>query len=203
MLTSLPLRFSQTGTLLFVTIIALLAHFVFAEQAVHFLFEQSALAAGQWYRLLSYAFYHTNSYHLALNLAGMWLLWLLHGEYYDTVTTTAVLLWCIVSSALAVWFFAPDIDYYMGLSAALHGLFVWGACRDIALKHYSGWMLLIGITIKLFIEQTEDDDTTAALIEANVAHMGHVYGALSGLLYWVGAWCLMKVWQRVITTKPQ
>ena len=38
---------------------------------------------------------------------------------------------------------------YVGLSGALHGLFTWGALKDISSKTKGGWLLLIGVWLKI------------------------------------------------------
>jgi membrane associated rhomboid family serine protease len=65
----------------------------------------------------------------------------------------------------------------------LHGLFVWGACFDILNKEHTGWLLLIGVAIKLGYEQLGGDtQAIAELIGASVAVDAHLYGAVSGLI---------------------
>ena len=72
---------------------------------------------------------------------------------------------------------------YVGLSGILHGLFVWGACKDVENREKTGWLLLIGITIKVAAEQFGGDTSDIAnLIDASVAIDAHLFGAFSGLV---------------------
>ena len=146
-------------------------------------FQRTALSHGEWYRLITHAFWHTNTVHLCLNLAGIGVLWLLHGEYYSTKTTLSLVAFGIVFSAVCVWVYSPHIDHYVGLSATLHGVFAWGVCRDIQARRTSGVLLALGLCLKLVHEQWWGDATTAQLIEADVATMAHVYGAIAGCVF--------------------
>jgi rhomboid family GlyGly-CTERM serine protease len=148
-------------------------------------FVREDLEHGAYWLLFSHALAHTNHFHLLLNLAGIVLLWALHGEYYSTRLIVLSYLFIVPFSALGVWWLSPHIDNYVGLSAYLHGLFVIGACKDIAFKKITGSVLLLGLGIKLYLEQISDDDSTARLIEANVAHDAHIYGAVGGLLFYL------------------
>ncbi len=183
MLTYLPTHYKHWLTLLITSILCVLTHILFAENVAHVEFEHHALDSGEVWRLFTHALWHTNFYHLGLNISGMILLWALHGEHYTPLNTFTILCWCVILSGVAVWLFAPHINHYVGLSAALHGLFCYGAIIDIQQKRYSGFLLLIGMTAKLYLEQQQAFDNTANLIEANVAYDAHIFGAIAGTVY--------------------
>lgn len=185
MLNNLPTERQHTLILLLVTTVTFICSVVLAHLVEAFNFQHEALNQGQWYRLITHAFWHTNLNHFLLNTAGILLLWGLHGEYYTHRNVLGVVGFGILISGLMVWWFSPNIDHYVGLSATLHGLFVWGVCHDILKHRRSGWLLLIGLLIKLVHEQLFIDFTTAQLINASVATMAHVYGALAGGCYFM------------------
>ncbi|MFT2091186.1 rhombosortase [Paraglaciecola sp. 2405UD69-4] len=146
-------------------------------------YKYDEIASGQWWRLLSGHFLHTNTYHLLLNLLGTILLWALHGHYTKTSEYLGILLLLSLSTSIGLFFFAPQLKWYVGLSGILHGLFILGAYLDI--KHHlkTGWVMLGGILIKVLNEQMYGaSDEVAQLIDANVAIDAHLFGALSGLL---------------------
>lgn len=186
LLTLFPIHYQHWLTLIIVAALAVVCHMLGSHLVENFEFVHQRVDSGQYWRLLTHALLHTNINHLLLNLAGMSLLWALHGEHYRAWNVAGLLLFCSIASALAVWSFSPTIDYYVGLSAALHGLFVFGAVRDVQQKRISGWLLLGGIVIKLFMEQHQTTDSTAALINATVAYDAHIYGAIAGLCYALG-----------------
>lgn len=125
---------------------------------------------------------HTNLWHLLLNVFGFVLLWALHGEYYTS--RQFALVWLLLSLATATGVLLFDnYSQYVGLSGVLHGVFVWGACLDIKRDESTGWLLLLGVGIKIAYEQWFDDAASmAALIDATVAVNAHLYGALAGLV---------------------
>lgn len=73
--------------------------------------------------------------------------------------------------------------WYAGLSGVLHGFFVWGAFQDIKHRVRFGWLLMIGVWLKIAYEQVfGQDPDLAKFIDANVAVDSHLYGALGGIL---------------------
>ena len=71
----------------------------------------------------------------------------------------------------------------------LHGLFVLGAYFDIRQHLTTGWILLVGVWVKVLHEQIYGaSDDIATLIDANVAIDAHLFGTLSGtvmILYYM------------------
>ncbi len=147
------------------------------------MFTHVSIIDAQYWRLLTHSLVHTNTPHLLLNISGALLLWALHGEYYNSKTLFGLFSFSAIFSSGLVWLFAPHIDNYMGLSAVLHGLFVYGACQDLLTRRLSGVLLLGGLSVKLYLEQVQGASQTADLINATVAYDAHIYGAIAGLLY--------------------
>ena len=141
------------------------------------------LSSFELWRLITGHLLHTNAAHLGLNLLGFGLLWALHGEYYSPTSITWFLFLSALLTSGCLFLFSPHIIWYVGLSGVLHGLFVWGACFDIARKEQTGWLLIAGVTIKIGYEQlVGDTQGIADLIGASVAIDAHLYGAISGLI---------------------
>lgn len=192
MLKNFPTDRQHITVLILISVTAFLCSVIFSSDIDMFNFQHDAFEQGQWYRLVTHAFWHTNTNHFLLNISGILLLWALHGEYYNYHNVLGVIVFGILISGIMVWCFSPNINHYVGLSATLHGLFVWGACYDIIKQRRSGWLLLIGLFIKLIQEQLFEDTITAELINASVATMAHVYGALAGACYFL----LEQKWSR-------
>ncbi len=148
-----------------------------------FSFDRAEIYAGEYWRLITGHFLHTNFYHYIMNIIGLALLYMLHGEYVRPARffgLTIVL--CIMTSLCILWF-STDINWYVGLSGILHGIFAWGVIIDIKLKRKSGYLLLLGLLIKLVDEQLFSSSTFLSdLIQANVAVDAHLYGAIIGII---------------------
>ena len=145
-------------------------------------FDAQMVRDGQWWRLLTGHLLHTNFNHLMLNLSGLLLLWALHGEYYDIRYTWLFLLGggLLISTAL---FFFSDTTHYVGLSAIIHTFFTWGAIQDIKLGMKTGWLLLLGVLLKVIWEQLYGGSVEVMnIINSNVAIDSHLYGAVAGLV---------------------
>lgn len=135
----------------------------------------------QFWRLITGHFLHTNLIHLLLNLAGLGLLWALHGHYYQNKQYITVMLLLCLGTSAGIYVFSADLQWYVGLSGVLHGLFVLGAYFDIRHHLTSGWLLLLSVWIKVLYEQFYGaSQDIAQLIDANVAIDAHLFGTLSG-----------------------
>ena len=154
-------------------------------------FNRQLIEQGQLWRLFTSQFVHANWAHLGLNCAGIALIWLLHGEYTSpsrygfNIATLAI--WC----GLGVFWFCPTITIYTGLSAVLHGVIIWGAIKDVTVGLKSGYVLFIGVWVKLIAEQINGPSADiGALINSTVAVDAHLIGAIGGVL--LGAPLIIK-----------
>jgi rhomboid family GlyGly-CTERM serine protease len=181
---NLPTRTEHiTGPLLIATIAAL--SFIFQSSAYELLvFDRAAIAKLELWRILTGNYLHTNLNHLLLNLGGLLLLWSLHGDLFKTKMYLLAFTFFCVSMSLCLYLFTPELSRYVGLSGALHSLFVWGAIKDIRIGYKSGWGLLIGIAVKVGYEQiVGPSESLAETIGASIAIDAHLFGALMGLCW--------------------
>jgi len=184
MLSNLPTQYKHWLPLLAVSIVCCFIQFgLSVVQLESLIFIRNEVFTSEYWRFFTHSLVHTNTYHLLLNLAGLVLLWALHGEYYSWRNIFTILPWLAFSTSIALYWLDPSTDYYMGLSANLHGLFVFGALLDIYTKRPGGWLLLIGLFIKLLLENLTNNNSTSLLIEADVATFAHLLGAISGLCF--------------------
>lgn len=191
---NLPLNTQQiVGPLLVMLICAAL--FVFEPDSNQWLrFDRTLIEQYEFWRLLSANFVHTNLNHLLLNIAGIALLWGLHGQYYNGLGYLFLIVFCSLVCTLLLFFFAENMNWYVGLSGTLHGLFVFGAYLDIRHKMLTGWLLLVGVWLKIGYEQWQGPSAQVAnLIDAEVAVDGHLFGAIAGLLV---------IWLWIVTKRP-
>lgn len=183
-----------------VLIIALLAVIAFISE--YFLgelftqalvYQRQLITEGEIWRLITGHILHTNGYHLLLNLAALLMLWALHGRFYRIKSYTALFLFCSIFTSIGIYYFDPTLLQYVGLSGVLHGVFVYGAIMDINAKDKTGYLLFLGVWLKVAHEQFYGASTDVSnLIEANVAVNAHLWGALGGLLFSVGYIYMIK-----------
>jgi rhomboid family GlyGly-CTERM serine protease len=178
---NLPIQIQHTVGPLSILLIAL-GLYVFEPTTGHWLaYDRTAIQDMQLWRLLSANFLHTNLNHLLLNAAGLILLWALHGEYYRPSSYVAVLFCCSLGCTVGIYVFAEQLHWYVGLSGALHGMFIWGAYHDIHNKLVSGWILFASVWLKILYEQIAGpSEEMATLINAHVATEAHLFGAITG-----------------------
>ncbi|WP_440874229.1 rhombosortase [Thalassotalea sp. PLHSN55] len=180
---NLPVKPTQYLPAAFVLILSALAFIFDSQLAASLIYKKSLIENGEYWRLFSSHFFHTNLNHLLLNLGGLLLLWSLHGHAYSVKNYSVLFIFSALVTGLGIYFFNPEINQYVGLSGVLHGIFVWGAIMDVLQKDKTGYLLLIGVWLKIAHEQyfgaSED---TIALIAANVAVDAHLYGAIAGTI---------------------
>lgn len=145
-------------------------------------YDRQQLNSYQLWRLITGHFLHTNGMHLLLNIAGLILLWALHGHYYQTSHYLSIFLILCLGTSSCLYLFALQMHWYVGLSGVLHGFFVIGAYFDIQHKFKTGWIMLVGVLTKVGHEQVYGaSEGVAQLIAANVAIDAHLFGTVTGI----------------------
>ena len=146
-------------------------------------YRRELIIDGQWYRLLTGNLLHTNLWHLVMNLAGFWVIVLLYQQHFNGKSLTILTLVLGLMQGLALLAFFPSTQGYVGLSGLLHGVFVYGAILDITKGIKSGYLLTLGVVLKVLYEQTYGaSDEVTALIGATVATEAHLIGVVSGFI---------------------
>ncbi|MEO2279447.1 rhombosortase [Pseudoalteromonas pernae] len=144
-------------------------------------FDRSAIIEGQWYRIVTSNFVHSNYAHLLMNMAGVGALWLLHHHFFNVAKYWLYLVTMSFACTGLIFIFSDNIDIYVGLSGTLHGLLAYGAIKDIQDKEKTGYLLLIGVLGKVGYEQFIGASADLEqLIESRVAIEAHLFGMLSG-----------------------
>lgn len=86
----------------------------------------------------------------------------------------------------ALFFLDSDIIWYVGFSGVLHGLFSYGVMNDIYHKDKWGYLLGLGLLVKVAYEQFFGaEQTTIELIDAPILVNAHLYGMLAGIIYYL------------------
>lgn len=179
---NIPNKRSQYIPYLCVALLSVLAFLLPANIVDALTFNRSGFETAQLWRVFSAQLLHTNANHALVNIIGLAILWLLHGDYINPVRFVLIFLILSVGVSLGIYYLTPQLNSYVGLSGVLHGLFAWGLIHDIKLKRRSGYLLLFGLLVKLAQEQfNPDNDFMSEFIQATVAVDAHLYGAVIGL----------------------
>ncbi|MFT5756287.1 MAG: rhomboid family GlyGly-CTERM serine protease [Alteromonadaceae bacterium] len=189
-LKSLPLQPEKITLPLIIILLSCLA-FIF-DDSLHaiFIYQRDLVSQGEIWRIFTGHIFHTNGYHLLLNVLALIMLWALHGQFYNSRIYLLVLIISALTSSIGIHFFSLDIQRYVGLSGVLHGVFIWGAVMDIKTKDKTGYILLVGVFLKILHEQFYGaSEDVAQLISASVAINAHLWGALGGVIIGIYSYC--------------
>ncbi|HIP75908.1 MAG TPA: rhombosortase, partial [Psychromonas hadalis] len=157
-------------------------------------YHYNAIFNFEWWRLITSTFCHTNFNHLAMNIAGLVVVLLLFPTAFLDLKLWHLILFSSLFISFSLLIFTPSLIWYVGLSGVLHGLFTYGVMFDIKNKDKWGRILGLGIAGKIIIEQTFGSPiSTAELIAAPVAINAHLYGAISGILFYFLSKHLAKI----------
>jgi rhomboid family GlyGly-CTERM serine protease len=196
---TLPIQATHSRAPLMLLMIAL-SCFIFNSQiSDYFIYNRALIDDSQYWRLITGHFFHTNYAHFLLNTLAIVLLWALHGQFYSTKQYCVLFLLSSLIVSFGIFIFTPQMNEYVGLSGVLHAFFIWGALKDIEHKEKTGYLLLLGVVIKVGHEQIYGaSEEVAALINANVAIDAHLWGSISGLLFYVFSVNQSKLFQNNI-----
>jgi len=153
-------------------------------------FNRALVEQGNVWLLLSGHIVHLNWSHWLLNMAGLAIVAFFFSTHASVKQWLLVIMVsaCVISAGL--WWWMTDIRSYVGLSGVLHGLFLYGALREIRYYPTSGYVLVTVLLAKLSWEffygalpGSEDMAGGRVLTEA------HLLGAIGGIMVWL-AECL-------------
>ena len=153
-------------------------------------FERDAVAHGQWWRLLTAHLVHLGPKHLLLDGAALILLWALFARLMSARSWLLVILGSAVAIDIALWWLAPAVQWYAGISGVLHGVWAAGALQSVRRREITGGLLLLALIAKLAREQYAG----ASLVVASfpVVVEAHLYGAIGALVVWAALVCARK-----------
>lgn len=147
-------------------------------------YDATAIAGGQWWRLLSGNLVHLGWWHLFLNELGLLVLVLLCPEPLSGAVWARRVLLVGVGMSLGLYFWVPDVEWYVGLSGVIHGLFVLGLGRMVLQRDLiaAGCLLyLLGkVGWELYSGAPVSDEQA---IGGRVLVESHLYGSLSAFVY--------------------
>ena len=146
-------------------------------------YDRLAIAGGEVWRLLCGHFVHLGYRHLALNLAGLALVWLLVARLYSTRQWLLVAAISVAFMDAGFWWLDEGLRWYVGLSGLLHGLLLAGAIRGIRSLPGESAAICAVVVAKLAYEQFAGPlPGSEAAAGGAVVVNAHLYGAAGGAL---------------------
>jgi rhomboid family GlyGly-CTERM serine protease len=143
-------------------------------------YDRAALAAGQWWRLLTGHVIHLGYEHAVLDVAGLVLIWALFARDYSARAWVLIIGLSVIGVDAGLWFLSSTTEWYVGSSGVLHGALAAGTCAHLRRREPDGWVLALFLVAKLVYEQS----LGALPLTAGGAVIvdAHLYGAVSGAL---------------------
>jgi rhomboid family GlyGly-CTERM serine protease len=135
---------------------------------------------GQWWRFVTAHLVHLDAHHALLNAVGLALLWALFARSYSPGQWLAALALCVLGIDAGFWLRSPHIEWYVGASALLHGVFACGCLAWIRGGDRIGFIAIALLGAKLAWEHFGAPLPLMAC--RPVLTISHLYGAVSGVL---------------------
>jgi rhomboid family GlyGly-CTERM serine protease len=154
-------------------------------------YDRDAVLGSEPWRLVTGHLVHADGAHLAWNLLGLVLVWTLFARDYAPSHWLVILGVSTVATDLGFLLFEPRLEWYVGLSAVLHGCMAAGLVAWLrSTRDPLTWLVALGFAAKLAWEHFAGAlPFTEASISVPVIHESHTYGALGGI---VAAWWLAR-----------
>jgi len=147
-------------------------------------FDRDAINLGQWWKIISGNFTHSNIPHLLLNLAGIWILGLLFIDKLRSRTFIFSILFLSIVVGLGLYFFNHELNQYYGFSGVLYGLYFVAAVGAILQDDkFTGFSVALLIAAKVIWDFfTGGNQSSAELIGIPVANDAHLYGFMGAIV---------------------
>jgi rhomboid family GlyGly-CTERM serine protease len=143
-------------------------------------YERLAVSDGQLWRLLSAHIVHLDAGHALLNCTGLALLWALFARSYRLGQWLWALVVIVATIDLGFWFISTGLQWYVGASAVLHGVFACGCIALVRQRDPVGYVAAAIFVAKIVWEQLHGPLPFET--EHPVVTVSHAYGAIGGVL---------------------
>ncbi len=160
-------------------------------------YDRTDILEGDLWRLATGHLVHGSHRHWFLNIVGLLLVWAIYPGYFRQPVTLVLAVGIAMLTSLALFTLNPDVAWYLGMSALLHGLFTAWSLVDLLGGRYIASVPLAVVVAKVLYEQFIGATTSmVAAIGLPVLVDAHLYGViagfgLGGILYKLG-------WLRVV-----
>lgn len=172
----LPLKLPQLLPFAVISVLLILFFVICSVNNDTFSYNREAIMSFQLWRALTGHFSHFRGMHLLLNLAGVWFLWLLFAEYFTGWRFWFLIIYLVISVSCLMLLLSPEIETYVGFSAVLYGLFIWGALEDLRIHKWLACLVLVVLFTKTGYEYA--CQSTNITGDISVATDTHFYAVL-------------------------
>jgi rhomboid family GlyGly-CTERM serine protease len=146
-------------------------------------YDRGAIAQGELWRLVTGHFAHLGPAHLALNLAGLALVWFLVGGAWTALQWSFIAAFAIASIDLGFWFLDQDLAWYVGMSGVLHAFLSAGILRQLRNMPVELGALGMLLVAKIVYEQVAGPlPGSRESVGGDVVVNAHLYGVIAGAL---------------------
>jgi rhomboid family GlyGly-CTERM serine protease len=153
-------------------------------------YDRDAVFGGEAWRLVTGHLVHADSAHLAWNLVGVALVWMLFARDYSPSRWLVILGVSTIATDFGFLILEPQLEWYVGFSAVLHGCMAAGLVAWLrTTRDPLTWLVALAFAAKLAWEHVAGAlPFTEATMSVPVVHESHTYGAVGGILaaWWLG-----------------
>lgn len=147
-------------------------------------YDRAAVAAGQWWRLVTANFVHLGWWHWFLNALSFGLLVLLCPERLRPSEWLVRLLVIGAGMSLGLHLLVPTLSFYVGLSGLVYGLFALGFVRQIVAGDRFAVACLAFLAARIVWELVIGAPASEErLIGGAVVAESHLYGVAAATVY--------------------
>lgn len=169
---------------------AISALLLFAPAEVNdlFAYQRAAIAAGQWWRLVTDNFVHLGFWHWLFNALSLVLWGFLCPRRLRARDWVLRMLLIGSGMSLGLYWLTPSLHSYVGLSGVIYGLFL------LDLGHYAlggdriAWACIVFLVVRVSWEWVAGAPASEVrLLGGAVVPQSHVWGMLAAVLYGLAA----------------
>ncbi len=155
----------------------------FCDMVLLLRYQRDMIEAGQVWRILSGNLIHLGWSHWLLNAVGLLVIWMLLEPALRNYRSILMLGLCCLMVGLGLYFLSIKVNWYVGLSGALHGLLIVGLLKQMKQQPGFSTVILALLVAKLLWEQfvgpLPGSERSAG---GPVLVIAHAYGAIAGVL---------------------
>ncbi len=147
------------------------------------IYQREEIIQGEVWRVLTGQLLHLSIEHYIYNIVAFLLLYIIAFQLHSKRIFWLSVIWCNITTGIAIFFLLPNIIWYAGASGFLHGVALVMIIQLIKQHRFFGLLFLLLLIIKLVYEQVFG---TIGQFGFNVIVDVHLIGFIFGALYLVG-----------------